>query len=220
MVGDGAATLVARAFAAAGVDAARRRARARFWRSTTSGCCVHTRPYPGMPRSARRRCAARAAARRAHEQAARRRRARFSTGSISRGIFRAGRDRSAATARFRASRIPPDCGTSRRAPASRRDETLLVGDSLVDWRTARAAGALICLARYGFGFETVPVRATSHQTDWVIDRPADLLDAVRNRYVELDRTVGLRCMLRRSQPFHTEFRPTIDGIAIAEMTWL
>ena len=35
-------------------------------------------------------------------------------------------------------------------------ETILVGDSVIDWRTARAAGTRICLARYGFGFESVP----------------------------------------------------------------
>ena len=34
--------------------------------------------------------------------------------------------------------------------------TLLVGDSIVDWRTARAAATPICLARYGFGFEGFP----------------------------------------------------------------
>src|SRR5436853_270249 len=30
------------------------------------------------------------------------------------------------------------------------DETLLVGDSAIDWRTARAAGVAVCLVRYGF----------------------------------------------------------------------
>ena len=30
-------------------------------------------------------------------------------------------------------------------------EAVLVGDSLIDWRTARAAGTRICLAGYGFG---------------------------------------------------------------------
>ena len=36
-------------------------------------------------------------------------------------------------------------------------EVLMVGDSIVDWRTARAAGARICIARYGFGYERFPV---------------------------------------------------------------
>jgi phosphoglycolate phosphatase len=33
-------------------------------------------------------------------------------------------------------------------------ETLLVGDSNVDWTTARAASARVCLAAYGFGFQS------------------------------------------------------------------
>src|SRR5579862_7953151 len=36
-------------------------------------------------------------------------------------------------------------------------ETLLVGDSAVDWHTARSAATRICLVRYGFGFEGFPV---------------------------------------------------------------
>ena len=34
--------------------------------------------------------------------------------------------------------------------------TMLVGDSVVDWRTSHAAGARACMARYGFGFESFP----------------------------------------------------------------
>jgi phosphoglycolate phosphatase len=33
-------------------------------------------------------------------------------------------------------------------------ETLMVGDSAIDLKTARAAGVAICLVRYGFGFRT------------------------------------------------------------------
>ena len=33
-------------------------------------------------------------------------------------------------------------------------ETVMVGDSAIDLRTARAAGTRICLVRYGFGFPT------------------------------------------------------------------
>ena len=35
--------------------------------------------------------------------------------------------------------------------------TMLVGDSLIDWRTAQAAGTQVCLAEYGFGFVDFPV---------------------------------------------------------------
>jgi phosphoglycolate phosphatase len=52
--------------------------------------------------------------------------------------------------------------------------TLLVGDSVIDFRTARAASTAICLARYGFGFEGFP-RPELERVDRVIDAPADLL---------------------------------------------
>jgi phosphoglycolate phosphatase len=53
-------------------------------------------------------------------------------------------------------------------------ETLLVGDSLIDWRTSRAAPAAICLARYGFGFQSFPV-AEIGADDLLIDAPLDLV---------------------------------------------
>jgi phosphoglycolate phosphatase len=55
------------------------------------------------------------------------------------------------------------------------DETLLVGDSIVDWKTARAANAKVCMARYGFGFEGVPL-SDRRSADFLIDRPSDLLE--------------------------------------------
>lgn len=55
--------------------------------------------------------------------------------------------------------------------------TLLVGDSVIDWRTARAAHASICLARYGFGFEGLPPGSIGPD-DLVIDAPAELVGAL------------------------------------------
>ena len=52
--------------------------------------------------------------------------------------------------------------------------TLLVGDSIVDWRTARNASVAICLARYGFGFDGFP-RDEIDRSDLAIDAPGDLL---------------------------------------------
>ena len=51
---------------------------------------------------------------------------------------------------------------------------LMVGDSIVDWRTARAAGTRVCLAGYGFGFEEFPVGELAPD-ERVIDSPAALL---------------------------------------------
>ncbi|MPY90439.1 MAG: HAD-IA family hydrolase [Luteitalea sp.] len=52
-------------------------------------------------------------------------------------------------------------------------ETLLVGDSWVDLHTARAAGTGVCLARYGFGFASIP--ADERVGVPTIDRPEGLL---------------------------------------------
>ena len=52
--------------------------------------------------------------------------------------------------------------------------TLLVGDSIVDWRAARNASTSVCLARYGFGFEGFPVDELG-PSDLLIDAPIDLL---------------------------------------------
>jgi phosphoglycolate phosphatase-like HAD superfamily hydrolase len=54
---------------------------------------------------------------------------------------------------------------------------LLVGDSIVDWRTAREASAVICLARYGFGFEAFPIEELG-PGDLVIDTPGQLVTAL------------------------------------------
>jgi phosphoglycolate phosphatase len=53
--------------------------------------------------------------------------------------------------------------------------TLLVGDSAVDYETARRAGARCCLAAYGFGFETFPRERLSGE-EWVVRTPAELPD--------------------------------------------
>ena len=54
-------------------------------------------------------------------------------------------------------------------------EAMLVGDSFIDWQTAENAGTRICLARYGFGFREFPkdrLRSGEH----LIDSPVDLLN--------------------------------------------
>ena len=48
----------------------------------------------------------------------------------------------------------------------------MVGDSAVDWRTARASGTRICVARYGF--REFP-RADLRGDETLLDRPSDLL---------------------------------------------
>jgi phosphoglycolate phosphatase-like HAD superfamily hydrolase len=52
-------------------------------------------------------------------------------------------------------------------------ETLMVGDSVIDWETAVAASTAVCLARYGFGFSGFP-EENLRTGDLVIDAPRDL----------------------------------------------
>ena len=55
------------------------------------------------------------------------------------------------------------------------DAALLVGDSVIDWRTARAASTQICMARYGFGYAGFPVADLDPATR-LIDAPEQLLE--------------------------------------------
>jgi phosphoglycolate phosphatase len=170
MVGDGAATLVARAFEAAGcprpADALER-----FLAIYEARLLVFTRPYPRMDEvlsavgsramlgvltnkplnSTRRILDGLNLAR------------HFSTGRLIGGDGPWPRKPDPAGLRHLAEDAAAGLG-----------ETMLVGDSIIDWRTARAAGAQICIARYGFGFEGFPLEHLAAD-DHVIDCPEDLL---------------------------------------------
>lgn len=61
-----------------------------------------------------------------------------------------------------------------RGAAATPGDTTMVGDSVIDWRTARAAGTHVCLVRYGFGFEGFPIGDLGAD-DRVVDSPASLL---------------------------------------------
>jgi len=56
-------------------------------------------------------------------------------------------------------------------------EAMLVGDSFIDWQTAQNAGTQICLARYGFGFREFPQEKLKAD-EQVIDAPAGILSLV------------------------------------------
>jgi phosphoglycolate phosphatase len=57
-------------------------------------------------------------------------------------------------------------------------QTVLVGDSRVDFDTARAAGAHVCLARYGFGYEQFPLSQLTGD-EGLVDEPAQIPAVVR-----------------------------------------
>jgi phosphoglycolate phosphatase len=170
MVGDGAATLVARAFAASGV-AQPPHALDRFLRTYGDHLLDYTRPYPGIP-------AALAALRSQRHLAVLTNKPLASTRRILDGL---------ALAQY----FPHDAVLGGDGPFPRKpdpaglqhlvqharvaiNETILVGDSVIDWRTARAARVAICLVRYGFGFEGFPLGELGME-DRVASAPSELI---------------------------------------------
>jgi phosphoglycolate phosphatase len=175
MVGDGAAVLVARAFDAAGQtpppDALQR-----FLAIYNRRLLDHTRTYAGVPEMLEALRARAPLAVLTNKPLASTRRilealdlARFFSPDAvvgGDGPF---------------PRKPDPAGLLHLAAAAgtRPDQTLLVGDSLIDWRTARRAGSAICIARYGFGsegFHTEELQAV----DLAIDTPFDLVALYTN----------------------------------------
>jgi phosphoglycolate phosphatase len=170
MVGEGAGTLVTRAFAAAGVDKPPD-ALPRFLAIYDTKLLNHTRAYDGMVDV-------------------------LSALSTRASLAVLTNKPLAATTRildglqlsrfFDANAILGGDGPSPRKPdpagfnqlRTRVDVSasaaMLVGDSLVDWQTAQNAGSDICLARYGFGFRQFP-HAALNGHEHLIDRPEDLL---------------------------------------------
>jgi len=169
MVGDGAATLVARAFAARGVE---RPADAleRFVAIYGGALLNHTRAYDGIVEALTALSARASLALLTNKPLAATLRilegldlARFfDADAVIGGDGPFPRKPDPAGLRHLAARV----GTAH-------DDTLLVGDSVIDWRTAKAASASICLARYGFGFEGFPVEEL-RPGDHLIDHPSQL----------------------------------------------
>jgi len=170
MVGNGAPVLVARAFEAAGVSAPSD-AVARFLEIYDGRLLAHTRPYPQMADVLAALAARAALAVLTNKPLA-------ATRAILTGLdlARYFPDDAVLGGDGPFPRKPDPGGLRHLASRAKAapDETLLVGDSLVDFRTARSASSAVCLARYGFGFAGFPL-AELGPDDLIIDRPADLL---------------------------------------------
>jgi phosphoglycolate phosphatase len=171
MVGDGAAELVARALAAAGVPPPAD-ALDRFLAIYDTKLTDYTRPYEGIPETlnALRKRASLAVLTNKPLAATRRILTAFdlTTWFDDDAIF--GGD-----GPFPRKPDPAALLQLCARASVDQDQTMMVGDSAVDWRTARNAGTQVCLARYGFGFRGFP-QAELREGDHVIDRPADLLN--------------------------------------------
>ena len=170
MVGDGAQQLVERALAAAGVADPPPDALERFLDHYDRRLIVHTAPYDGivdMLRALDARGISRAVLTNKPQQAA----FRVLDGLGLRRWF----DGGVVGAEAEYPRKPDPAGLialARNAGAAI-DRTMLVGDGAQDVETARSAGALVCVARYGFGFPTAePILDGS---ELVIDAPSALI---------------------------------------------
>jgi phosphoglycolate phosphatase len=164
MVGDGAATLVARAFEANGL-ARPSGALDRFLSLYDDRLLDHTRPYAGIPELLADLASGAALAVLTNKPLAATRR------------ILAGLDLSR---HFDPDRVvggdgpfprKPDPGGLRHLMAlagASPEVTVMVGDSVVDWRTASAAATKVCLARYGFGWEGFPIDQLPADA-WVVD---------------------------------------------------
>lgn len=170
MVGDGAAALVARVFAAVGLDLPSD-ALQRFLAIYDARLLKHTRPYPEVSEVL-------AVLGRRASLAVLTNKPLAATRSILEGLDLARYFDGAAVVGGDGS-FPrkPDPGGLQHLIARAgvaEVETLMVGDSVIDWRTAVAAQTKACLARYGFGFDGIPLDAL-RPIDRVIERPSDLL---------------------------------------------
>jgi phosphoglycolate phosphatase len=171
MVGSGAATLVARAFAAAGTERPPD-ALERFLAIYDTRLLRHTRPYPGMSSVLDVLCA------------------RASLAVLTNKPLRA--TRSILAGLDLAKYFVEDAIVGGDGPFARKPDpegllhlaaragvppsgTVLVGDSVADWKAARGASTGVCLARYGFGFEDFPTGELG-PADRMIDTPAELLE--------------------------------------------
>jgi phosphoglycolate phosphatase len=171
MVGDGAATLVARAFEASGIDRPDD-ALERYLSLYGERLLAHTKPYPGMVEtlevlSGRARLAV------LTNKPIR------ATLEILDGLELARFfDRRAVLGGDGPFARKPDPTALRhlqRQAGVEPGASVLVGDSAIDCRTARAADTPLCIARYGFGFATLAAEVLSAR-DRIVDSPRELLD--------------------------------------------
>jgi phosphoglycolate phosphatase len=174
MVGEGAAILVKRALTAAGLDPLTPGALERFLDHYDQRLTAHTRPYEGIAaalealRSERRALAilTNKPGRPTGEILGRLELAPFFSQVVG-GDGPLGRKPDPAGLLSIAARAGV-------APA----EAVLVGDSPIDVKTARSAGAIACIAEWGFGMP--PEGVTAAPGELVVDSPAALPGAIRS----------------------------------------
>jgi phosphoglycolate phosphatase len=169
MVGDGARVLVERAFAAGGLDQPPSDAVARFLQIYDRRLFNHTRPYAGVGDLLEALAALVPLSVLTNKPQV----------PADRLLVHFGLDRHFARvaggdASFPRKPSPEGLLALAREAGAAAGSTLMVGDSRIDHETARRAGTGICLARYGFGWETFPHERLSGD-ELFIDAPGQLL---------------------------------------------
>jgi phosphoglycolate phosphatase len=177
MVGEGVEKLIARAFAAAGLPAVPRGAVPRFREIYGACLLVHTRPYAGVPEALDELSHVASLAVLTNKP-------REFSETILQGLGLSPLFGQLLGGDGPHAKKPDPEGLQRLIGHFdvAVDETLLVGDSLVDLQTARAGGTAIALARYGFGFRDVP-RDQLKGDELLVDTPADLIDVLQDHAV-------------------------------------
>lgn len=172
MVGEGAALLVARAFAASGASGDPREALPRFLEIYDALLPGTTRPYSGVPEMVRTLEAVVPLAVLTNKPADAARKILSLLGlapsfrQVVGGDGPFGRKPDAAGLRH----LMAEAGVEAR-------DTLMVGDSTIDLLTAQAAGARACLVRYGFGFAALD-RSRLGGGEAFADTPADVVTLI------------------------------------------
>ena len=147
MVGEGAALLVRRALTAAGLEANLDTDLARFLALYDDRLLAHTTLYPGTAEALERIA-------RDATMAVLTNKPQRPTEAILRGVNVSGYFAQVIGGDTPFGRKPDPAGLRHimSSAGASPDETIFVGDSAIDLRTARAAGVPICLVKYGFGF--------------------------------------------------------------------
>lgn len=167
MVGEGAALLVRRALTAAGLEPDVESALPRFLDIYDERLLVHTRPYPGTGEMLetlrpKARLAILTNKPQHHtERVLRGLRLDAYFADVVGGDTPHGRKPDPAGLRYL---IGKSGGTA--------DTTMMIGDSVIDLRTARAASVRMCLVRYGFGFASAESELTGREL--IASNPSDL----------------------------------------------
>jgi phosphoglycolate phosphatase len=171
MVGEGAALLVRRALAAAGLPFDDTSVR-RFLELYDHRLVRYTRPYPGIPEALEALASRAPLAVLTNKPLAPTRRLleAFDLAPLMAAVL--GGD-----GPFPRKPDPASLRHLMTQQATPQKRTVLVGDSRIDFETAHAAGTHFCLTRWGFGFEGFPVHAL-RGGEALVDTAAELPDAI------------------------------------------